>query len=151
MKLEPLMTLHADIRSPAEIGTGPYGTRIIADVTGGNFEGARLRGTILPSGGDWVLIDAEGVGHVDVRITLKTDDGAHIYVQYYGVMVVNELVNNALTQDGTTQYGDTYFMTQPRYETGDARYKWLNRVMAVAEGRLASSAVEYRVFELVNG
>jgi len=151
MKLEPLMTVHADIRPPAEIGTGPYGTRLVFDVTGGHFEGARLRGTILPSGGDWLLIDAEGVGHLDVRITLVTEDGAHIYVQYYGVIVMNEQVNNALAQGGATEYGDTYIMAQPRYETGDARYKWLNRVMAVAEGRVASSAAEYRVFELVNG
>jgi len=151
MKLVPLMTVHGDLRPPAEIGTGPYGTRLVFDVSGGHFEGTRLRGKILPSGGDWLLIDAEGVGHLDVRITLATEDGARIYVQYYGVVVMNEQVNTALAQGGATEYGDTYFMTQPRFETGDARYKWLNRVMAVAEGRLASNAVEYQVFELVNG
>jgi hypothetical protein len=66
------------------------------------------------------------VGHLDVRITLATEDGARIYVQYYGVIVMNEHVNRALTQGGATAYGDTYFMTQPRYETGDARYKRLS-------------------------
>ena len=151
MKLEPLMTLHADLNPPAEIGAGPYGTRIVADVTGGTVEGTRVRGKVLPSGGDWLLLDAEGVGRLDVRATLETEDGARIYVQYFGVLVMNEQVSNALAQGGTTQYGDTYFMTQPRFETGDERYKWLNSVVAVAEGRIAPSAVEYRVFELVNG
>jgi hypothetical protein len=151
MKLEPLMTVHADLKPPVDIGMGPYGTRLVFDVTGGHFEGARLRGTLLSSGGDWQLLDAEGAGHLDVRITLETEDGARIYVQFYGVIVMNEHVNRALTQGGTTAYGDTYFMTQPRYETGDARYKWLNRVMAVAEGRVVPSAVEYQVFELVHG
>jgi hypothetical protein len=42
-------------------------------------------------------------------------------------------------------------MTQPRFETGDSRYAWLNRVVAVAEGRVLPSAVAYRVFKLVNG
>lgn len=42
-------------------------------------------------------------------------------------------------------------MTQLRFETGDARYGWLNKLMAVAEGRVRPNAVEYRVFELVNG
>jgi hypothetical protein len=42
-------------------------------------------------------------------------------------------------------------MTQPRFETGDARYSWLNRLVAVAEGRLVPSAAEYQVFELVHG
>jgi hypothetical protein len=42
-------------------------------------------------------------------------------------------------------------MIQPRFETGDPRYAWLNRVVAVAEGRVLPNAVEYRVYELVNG
>jgi hypothetical protein len=151
MQLAPLMTVHADLKPPVDLGIGPYGTRLVFDVTGGHFEGARLRGTLLPSGGDWLLLDAEGAGHLDVRITLETEDGARIYVQYYGVIVMNEHVHRALTQGGATAYGDTYFMTQPRYETGDARYKWLNKVIAVAEGRVVSSAVEYQVFELMHG
>ena len=151
MKLEPLMTLHADLKTPLEIGNGPYGARTILDVTGGTFEGQRLSGKVLTSGADWLLLDADGVGHLDVRITLETQDGAHIYVQYYGILVMNEKVNAAFEQGGSTEYGDTYFMTQPRFETGDSRYKWLNGVMAVAEGCIKPGAVEYRVFELING
>jgi hypothetical protein len=48
MKLEPLMTVHADLKPPVDLGAGPYGTRLVFDVTGGHFEGARLRGTLLP-------------------------------------------------------------------------------------------------------
>ncbi len=150
MKLEPLMTLHADLRPPRQIGEGPYGKRLIFDVTGGNFDGPRLRGKILPGGADWLLVDNDGVGHLDVRITLETEDGAWIYGQYLGVLVMNEKVNIALTKGGGTAYGDTYFMTQPRFETGDARYKWLNSLVAVAEGRLAHKAVEYRLFKVQN-
>jgi hypothetical protein len=151
MKLEPLMTLHADLRMPVDVGTGPRGLRTIFDVAGGTFEGARLRGKVLPSGGDWLLIDAEGVGRLDVRATLETEDGARIYVQYPGVLVMNEKVGAAMAGSGETEFGDTYFMTQPRFETGDSRYAWLNRVVAVAEGRVLPSAVAYRVFKLVNG
>ena len=142
-KLEPLMTIHADLKPPVDFGAGPYGARLVFDVTGGHFEGARLRGTLLPSGGDWLLLDADGTGHLDVRITLQTDDGARIYVQYYGVIVMNEAVSKALTQGGATAYGETYF--------GDARYKWINSVIAVAEGRVVSGNVEYQVFAVVNG
>jgi hypothetical protein len=150
MKLEPLITLHV-VSKPVEIGTGPQGTRSIFDVTEGTFQGSRLRGTVLPSGGDWLLVDAEGVGRLDVRITLETDDGAHIYMQYYGVAVINEQAAAAMAQGGSTAYGEMYFMTQPRFETGDARYSWLNRIVAVAEGRLVPSAAEYQVFALVHG
>ena len=66
------MTVHADLKPPAEIGTGLYGTRMVFGVTGGHFEGARLWATLSPSGGDWLLLDANGVGHLDVRIILET-------------------------------------------------------------------------------
>ena len=115
------------------------------------FKGQRLSGKVLTSGAGWLLFDTDGLGHLEVRITLETQDGAHIYVQYYGVIVMNEKVSAAFEQGGSTDYGDTYFMTQPRFETGDSRYKWLNGVMADAEGCLKPGAVEYRVFELVNG
>ena len=150
VKLEPLMTYRATLKPPAQVGVGPRGNRAIYDVTGGEFEGERLKGKILPSGGDWILIDSDGVGRLDVRATFETHDGALIYVQYHGVIVMNEATTAALEQGQEGQYGDTYFMTQPRFETGDERYAWLNRVVAVAEGRALPSAVEYRVFELLN-
>ncbi len=147
-KLEYLMTFRADLKPPVDVGGGPSGSRQIYDVTGGSFEGPRLKGSVLASGGDWLLMGSDGVGRLDVRATLETDDGARIYVQYYGVLVMNEAVGKALSEGGETQYGDTYFMTQPRFETGDPNYAWLNSVVAVAEGRALSSAVEYRVYQV---
>jgi len=61
------------------------------------------------------------------------------------------IVLAALGSGGETAFGDTYFMTQPRFETGDERYDWLNRVVAVAEGRVLPNAVEYRVYQDLNG
>lgn len=151
LKLESLMVFRAELKDPVAVGAGPYGDRQIYDVTGGSFEGSRLKGKVLPGGGDWLLIDSEGVGRLDVRATLETHDGARIYVQYYGVLVMNEKIVHALEGGGETQFGDTHFVTQPRFETGNARYAWLNSVMAVAEGRTLPHAVEYRVYEVVGG
>lgn len=149
-KLDYLMTYRADLKPPVEVGTGPLGTRRIFDVTGGTFEGPRMKGKIVPSGGDWLLVGSDGVGRLDVRATFETDDGAAIYMQYFGVIELNEKVTRALASGGETGYGDAYFMTQPRFETGDPRYAWLNSVVAVAEGRALPSAVEYRVYQVVN-
>lgn len=143
--LEHIMDYHADLKPPAQIGAGPFGQRAIYDVTGGTFEGPKLRGKILPSGGDWILIDGNGRGQLDVRATFETDDGALVYVQYFGILVMNDKV-----AAGQTDYGDAYFMTQPRFETGDERYAWLNNILAVAQGRVLPGAVEYRVFALRN-
>ena len=151
MQLELLMTYHADLKPPVEIGAGPLGTRIVYDVLGGRAEGPRLRGRLLESGADWILVDASGIGRLDVRGTLETHDGARIYIQYFGVLEMNDAVQNAIAGGGSTDFGDTYFMTQPRFETGDPRYAWLNAVVAVAEGRVLPNAVEYRVFQVSNG
>ena len=150
MRLEPLMSYHADLLPAVVVGTGPYGTRAIFEVTGGAFEGPRLRGKLLKGGGDWMLIDAQGMGHLDVRATFETHDGALIYVQYFGRVIVTEAVNQALQGHGATDYGDTHFFTQPRFETGDARYAWLNQVVAVAQGRVCHGRVEYQVFACAN-
>jgi hypothetical protein len=151
MKLEYLMTYRAELKPPVEVGAGPFGTRSIYDVIGGTAEGPRLRGKLLESGGDWLLVDANGTGFLDVRGTLETDDGARIYIHYHGVLEINEKVLTTVAQGEETDYGDTYFMTQPRFETGDPRYQWMNRVVAVAEGRVLPNAVEYNVYQVVNG
>ncbi|MDK1023656.1 MAG: DUF3237 domain-containing protein [Gammaproteobacteria bacterium] len=146
MQLEYLMTYHADLKTPQAIGKTQFGTRAIYDVTGGTFEGPKLKGKILPSGGDWILLDDNGVGRLDVRATFETDDGALIYVQYFGIVVMHPDAAAA----GETQFGDTYFMTQPRFETGDDRYRWLNNIVVVGEGRTLPNAVEYKLYQLTN-
>ena len=150
MKLEPLMTYHADLKTPLDVGKGPLGQRMIFDITGGTAEGPRISGKFLASGADWLLIDAAGVGRLDVRGTLETHDGALIYMQYHGILEMNEKVMAALAKGESLHYGDTYYMTAPRFETGDPRYEWINRLVSVAEGRILPNAVEYRVFQVVN-
>ena len=51
-KLELLMTFRADLKPPVPVGNTQFGTRQIFDVTGGSFEGPRLKGKVLASGGD---------------------------------------------------------------------------------------------------
>jgi hypothetical protein len=54
--------------------------------------------------------------------------------------------------DTPTGYGDQYFFTQPRLETGDERYAWVNRTMFLGEGRLLPGPrAEYRVHRVENG
>jgi len=149
-RLEPLCLFRADLKEPVDVGAGPFGVRRIFDVAGGRVEGERISGRVLPSGGDWLLIGSDGVGRLDVRATLETDDGAYVYAQYYGVLVFDEAVVAALGSGAETAFGESHFMTAPRFETGDPRYAWLNAVVAVGQGRLLPGAVEYRVFEAVN-
>ena len=150
MKLEHLVTYHADLKPAVVVGPGPNGNRVIVDVVGGTFEGPRLRGTILPSGADWLTVGPDGVVRLDVRATFLTEDGAHVYMHYHGISVPNEDATKKRAEGGATDFGDQYFMTAPRFETGDPRYSWLNAIIAVGEGRAGPGWVEYRVYQVVN-
>lgn len=148
MRLEPLLTLHATIGESMAVGDSGTGRRVVANVTGGHFEGERLRGTVRASGADWVVMDGAGYGRIDVRIVLSTEDGANVYVTYRGLIEYNEAVSRAFTEGVGTDFGDAVLMTQLRFETGDERYAWLNHTLAVGEGRLHPGAVEYRIYSM---
>ena len=63
MNSRPLMLLRLTTSATEEIGSTPHGKLSIFPVTGGSFEGERLRGKVLAGGGDWVA----GQGRRDVR------------------------------------------------------------------------------------
>lgn len=143
---------HVELSGVDDVGTGPLGHRMIANVSGGEFVGDRLKATVVGAGADWVLLGADGFGRLDVRTTCRTVDGATLYLQYFGLL---ELTPGVLAiidgADVPTQYGDQYFFTSPRIETGDERYAWVNRTMFVGEGRLLPGPrVEYRLYRVAN-
>ena len=150
MKLEYLMTFSATLKPLVEVGEVVGGARAFAEVVDGVFEGPRLKGRLATGGGDWLLIDQNGMGHVDVRAILSTHDGANIYAQYLGRLEMNEKIQAAFATGESTEFGEGYFMTSPRFEVGDARYSWLNDKVCVAEGRVYQGGVEYRCYTLEN-
>lgn len=146
MDLVPEFTFRATLKPPLAIGAGPIGTRMYYEVSGGEVVGDRLRGAVR-GGGEWALIGPDGYLRVDVRAQIETHDGAFLYVQYVGLLEMNATVQNAIGNETGTEFTDQHFYTNPRFETGDARYSWLNTTFFVGEGRiLPGLAVEYRVW-----
>jgi hypothetical protein len=146
MNLVQEFTAKALLKEPLPVGAGPIGTRVYYDVTGGEVIGDRIRGEIL-GGGEWALIGPDGFLRVDVRLQVETHDGAFLYIQYLGLLELNEAVQSALAGGTGTDYGDQYFFTNPRVETGDERYAWVNTTFFIGEGHiLPNNSVEYRVW-----
>ncbi|MDT5274888.1 MAG: hypothetical protein QOE48_995 [Mycobacterium sp.] len=53
--------------------------------------------------------------------------------------------------DTPTNFGEQYFFIDPRMETGDKRYLWVNQTIFIAQGRvLPGPRVGYRVSRLAN-
>jgi hypothetical protein len=135
LPVEHLFTVTATVAPPFVVQGGPHGDRTVVGVTGGTFEGPKLRGTVAPNaGGDYVTARADGSFKLDVRLILQTDDGASILMTYNGVGVRGD--------DGVA------LRTAPLFETGDERYTWLNRLQAVATGTPARGSVTYEVYAL---
>jgi hypothetical protein len=84
---------------------------------------------------DWELIAADGIGALDVRFTLETDDGAVIYVTYLGR--IDESLGGAAP-----------IYAAPLFETGDERYAWLNEIVAIAKGTLDGDTLTYEIYEV---
>jgi hypothetical protein len=120
MNARPLMILRLVTGATEDVGETPHGTVSIFPVTGGSFEGDRLRGKVVAGGGDWVTVRADGTLELDLRVTLETDDGALIYMTFTGV------------RDDPSHY----FRTLPRFETAASQYAFLNRLLAVGVGEV---------------
>lgn len=131
---EYLGTLTVETGTRTVVENGPQGTRTIVQITGGRFEGPRLKASVQGPGGDWITNRADGTYKLDVRFTLRTDDGAMILVTYNGV--------------GQTTAAGASLRAAPLFETGDARYAWLTKLQAVGVGERVGTAVRYDVFAL---
>ena len=134
---------------PLLVGAVPDGQRGVAYVTGGTIEGPRIRGEILPGGGDWLLIRADGTLKIDVRVCARTHDGTVIYMSYGGRLVFSPEQMTLLADRSTADAVDPstyYFRTNPLFEVDMASpYAWLNRVVAIGVGRVTSRGVAYSV------
>src|SRR5215813_4435113 len=69
MRSRLLMTLRLNTAPVQNVGAGPHGTRVTFPITGGSFEGERLRGKVLAGGDDWTIKRSDGVIELDLRIT----------------------------------------------------------------------------------
>jgi hypothetical protein len=133
MNSRPLMLLRLATSAAEEIGSTPHGKLSIFPVTGGSFEGERLRGTVLAGGGDWVTAKADGTFELDARVTLETDDGALIHMTFTGVR----------------DDANSYFHTLPRFETAAPRYSFLNRLLAAGTGEIRPEGPVHAIDEIL--
>jgi hypothetical protein len=148
LNLQALFKAEITLAVPQELGDTPLGRRRIIGITGGRFSGERLSGRVLPGGADWQVIRPDGVADLDARYTLETIDGALIYVRNRGYRHGPAEVLRKLTAGESVDPSLYYMRTTPRFETGDARYAWLNRTICVATAARRAASVELEVFEV---
>jgi Protein of unknown function (DUF3237) len=74
-----------------------------------------------------------GVNRLDVRATIKTDDGAIIYLSYNGVIKDSQESEARSAKGDVLTFADHYFVIAPTLETSSKKYDWLNAVQCVGK------------------
>ena len=148
LTLQPLLRAEITLAPAQELGAAPLGRRRIIPITGGRFRGERLSGRVLAGGADWQIVRGDGVSQLEARYTLETDDGALVYVHNVGLRHGSPEVLAKLAAGEPVDAALYYMRTTPSFETGAAKYLWLNRLVCVATGARSKDAVELDIYEV---
>lgn len=144
-----LCDLTVELATPMELGQSPRGRRRIIPIIGGAVTGERLSGEILDLGADWQTILSDGTAELDTRYSMRTHDGALIDIRNFGFRHGPQDVIEALARGDDVDPKSYYMRTHPRFETGDPRYRWLNRMICVGTGTREAARVRVSVFEVL--
>lgn len=131
MVLDPLCRIEIQLEPLQSFATA-LATRITAVVRSGTVSGG-LSGEVLPGGGDWMRLGADGLGRLDVRCTLRLDDGMLVHMTAAGVADLSDGVPAGAV------------MTV-RFEGGGE----LERAVCVADLRITRERVVYEVSRLAS-
>ncbi|MGH8918679.1 MAG: DUF3237 domain-containing protein [Acidimicrobiales bacterium] len=136
VELTSLGRLTIRVDDQLRMESGPFGTRLVGTAAECRWDGDRVtaRGVLTPAT-DWVLLDSEGNGTVDARMTLETDDGALICLRYQGRVAYRGEAGARV-------------VVAPTFETNDPRYAWLNWVQAVGKGARQGRDLVYELYEV---
>jgi hypothetical protein len=130
--LEHLFSYTVLLDQPEVIGPVAEGIRVNLHFTGGELNGPKVYGKLRPVGADWLTIRTDGVGILEVRATIETQEEALIYSSYTGV--------GDLGEDGYDKFlqGEpppiVALRVVPRYLTAHPDYQWLNRLQCLGIG-----------------
>ncbi|MGH2923199.1 MAG: DUF3237 domain-containing protein [Solirubrobacterales bacterium] len=134
---------------PAQLIPTATGTIMNFVIREGRFEGPKLRGEVVPGGGDGLIAGSDGVGRVDVRATLRTDDAVLIHYTAGGVIRIPPDGLERLDAGERLPFEETYVRTTPRLETTDERYAWLAEHVLIGLNELSKDHIDYRVYRLL--
>lgn len=117
---------------------------IINVLPGGWVKGPKISGRFVAPGGDWITMMPSGAWRLDVRGIIQTDDGAHLFISYNGILQPSEEILGRLRKgDIVTNADFPYFITAPTIRTSAEKYAWLNSV------QLAGKLIEMKLGEYI--
>jgi hypothetical protein len=132
--------------APRVIADGPVGGRRVLHVISGTFEGAALRGEVLPGGGDWLVGRRDGSIELDIRFTLRTTEDEIVYFRGAGLFLASETISARIRSGESVPPDQYYFRTAVMFEAGSARLSHLNQALHVGVGQRTAGGMMTDVY-----
>jgi hypothetical protein len=149
LRSRPLFIFQIEVKPLSVIGATPGYDRRIGEISGGRFEGERLRGRILTGGSDWQSLRNDATTTINVRLVMETDDNALIGMTYVGMRHGPKEVLDRIARGEKVSPSEYYMRVTLSYETSSEKYGWLNRIVSVAIGHRMAGGAIYQVFEIL--
>ena len=148
VRTRSLFVLREQVPPLFVVGQTPNGFRRIGVVPGGSFEGERLSGEVV-SGNDWQSVRTDSCIKLDVRLLLKTTDGALIVMTYTCLRTGAPDIFQKLDKGEHVDPASYYFRMIPIFETSAPQYDWINRIVSVGIGHRLADGPLYSIFEVL--
>ena len=148
LETRPLFILREQVPPLLVVGQTPNAFRRIGVIQGGSFEGERLSGDVV-SGNDWQAVRTDSCIKLDVRLVLRTTDGALIAMTYQCLRAGPPGVIKKLDQGDAVDPRTYYFRMNPVFETSAPKYDWMNRIIAIGTGHRLLEGPIYSIFEVL--
>lgn len=146
--LEFIFEAKVTLDTVQELGITTYGKRRIIPITGGSFEGPNIKGSIVPGGADWQTVRADGTADLEARYTLKTDDGALIYIQNRGIRHAKPEVLKRMARGEKVDPSEYYMRTSATFEVAEGKYNWLTKTVIISTGARMKDHVVLKFYKV---
>jgi hypothetical protein len=132
-KLEYVFTIRVKLGQRQKFGAMPGGgVRGFVSAAGGEIEGPRLQGEVVPySGGDWAQYRPDGTVAFDARYVLKARDGTQIYIMSTGYRHAPPDILAKMEALEPVDPSSYYMRVAPRFEAPVGPHDWLTRTVFV--------------------
>ena len=143
-KLEFVADLKVTVDKPLVVGQTAHGERRIIPITGGTFEGPKMKGVVLSGGADYQFVNKENTRtEIEAIYNLKTDDGVVIHIRNVGLVIKTKEQAEAVARGEQIDATKLYFRAAPKFDAPqESKYAWLNDSIFICT-RLPSQGFVY--------
>ncbi len=133
------------------VGETAHGKRQLIPITGGTFEGPKMKGTVISGGADWQIVNGDKTrSEIEAIYTIRTDDSVNIYIRNVGLSLKTKEESDKLAKGEKLDWSKMYFRATPKFEAPfGSKYDWLNNAIFICRGVPSKGYVSIQVWKVL--